>query len=228
MDVMTISLAERAELQAAVRDLLTDECTEQDVRRVMAGDDGFDRELWAKLAAQGVTGLLVESEFGGVGLGAPELEAVAEETGAALLPAPFLASAVLAVAAIQAAGTPQDKQRLLPGLADGTAIGTVALTGRRGTWTPDGVDVVANADGTLSGSAHYVLGGQVADVILVAARTAVSACSRSEPTPPGSPERLQQFSTRRYGCRCSRSPRRPRSASAPRAGRRPRRHSTSR
>ncbi len=172
MDVMTISLAERAELQAAVRDLLTDECTEQDVRRVMAGDDGFDRELWAKLAAQGVTGLLVESEFGGVGLGAPELEAVAEETGAALLPAPFLASAVLAVAAIQAAGTPQDKQRLLPGLADGTAIGTVALTGRRGTWTPDGVDVVANADGTLSGSAHYVLGGQVADVILVAARTA--------------------------------------------------------
>lgn len=61
--------------------------------------------------------------------GALELEAVAEETGAALLPALFLSSAVLTVALVQCAGTDADKQRLLPGLADGTAIGTAAITG---------------------------------------------------------------------------------------------------
>lgn len=168
---MTISVAERAELRSAVRDLLHEECTETDVRRVMSSADGFDRELWDKLAAQGVTGLLVETAYGGVGLSAPELEAVAEETGAALLPAPFLSSAVLTVALIQAAGSAQDKQRLLPGLADGTSIGTVAVTGPRGTWAPDAVDVRHRADGTLTGTAHYVTSGQIADVILVIAAT---------------------------------------------------------
>ena len=171
MNAMTISVTERAELRSAVRDLLHDECTEADVRRVMDSADGFDRDLWAKLAAQGVTGLLVAPEYGGVGLGVLELEAVAEETGAVLRPAPFLSSAVLTVALVQAAGTDADKQRLLPGLADGTAIGTVAVTGARGTWTPDGVDVRAAADGTLTGTAHYVTHGQIADVILVVAQT---------------------------------------------------------
>ncbi|ORV26210.1 acyl-CoA dehydrogenase [Mycolicibacterium conceptionense] len=173
---MTISVAERAELAAAVSDLLHDECTEQDVRRVMSTEDGFDRGLWRRLAAQGVTGLLVGTEYGGVGLGALELEAVAEAAGAALLPAPFLASAVLASALIESAGADDDKRALLPGLVDGTSIGTVALTGSRGTWAPEGVAVRATAgtdsqgDHTLTGNAHYVIHGQVADVILVVAR----------------------------------------------------------
>lgn len=171
---MTISVAERAELAAAISGLLRDECTEHDVRRVMATDEAFDRELWRKLAAQGVTGLLVDSEFGGVGLGALELEAVAEATGAALLPAPFLSSAVLASALIGAAGTEADKRRLLPGLVEGTSVATVAVTGSRGTWAPEGVAVRASSetgpDYTLTGNAHYVIHGQVADVILVVAR----------------------------------------------------------
>ena len=78
---------------------------------------------------------------------------------------------MLTVALIQAAGTAADKQRLLPGLAEGTSIGTVALTGPRGTWTPDGVDIRLGADGTLTGTAHYVTHGQIADVILVVAGT---------------------------------------------------------
>lgn len=171
---MTISVAERAELAAAVSRLLRDECTEHDVRRVMATEEAFDRELWRKLAAQGVTGLLVDSEFGGVGLGPLELEAVAEATGAALLPAPFLSSAVLASALIGAAGTEADKRRLLPGLVEGTSVATVALTGSRGTWAPEGVAVRASCetgpDYTLTGNAHYVIHGQIADVILVVAR----------------------------------------------------------
>ena len=52
MDAMTISVTERAELRSAVRDLLHDACTEADVRQVMASADGFDRTLWARLAAQ--------------------------------------------------------------------------------------------------------------------------------------------------------------------------------
>ncbi len=168
---MTISVAERAELRSAVRDLLHEKCSEQDVRKAMESEEGFDRELWGRLAEQGVLGMLVGDEHGGLGFGPLELEAVAEETGAALLPAPFISSAVLTVALIQAAGTDEDKQRLLPGLADGSSIGTVALTGARGTWTAEGVEVTAGADGTLNGTAHFVTHGQLADVILVVADT---------------------------------------------------------
>lgn len=171
---MTMSVAERAELAAAVKDLLSEHCTEGDVRRVMNTDSGFDRDLWSKLTAQGVAGLIVDPEYGGVGLGAQELEAVAEVTGAALLPAPFLSSAVFATALLQAAGTDDDKARLLPWLAEGSSIATVAATGSRGTWAPDGVAVqaVRRGDGhQLTGTAHYVLDGQIADVIIVVAKT---------------------------------------------------------
>jgi alkylation response protein AidB-like acyl-CoA dehydrogenase len=168
---MTISVAERAELRTAVAELLADKCTEYDVRRAMVSEEGFDRDLWRQLADQGVLGMLVDDEHGGLGFGALELESVAEETGAALLPAPFISSAVLTVAMINAAGSDADRQRLLPGLVDGTTIGTVALTGASGSWTPDGVDVREDADGALTGSAHYVTWGQIADVVLVVART---------------------------------------------------------
>lgn len=168
---MTISAGERAQLRAAVGELLADSCREADVRRAMDSDEGFDRKLWARLAEQGVTGMLVDDRYGGSGFGALELEAVAEETGAALLPAPFIASAVLTVALVNAAGSAIDRQRLLPALADGTAVGTVALTGPSGTWTADGVDVRVGTGGALTGTAHYVTWGQVADVVLVVGRT---------------------------------------------------------
>ncbi|UXA16710.1 acyl-CoA dehydrogenase family protein [Mycobacterium sp. SMC-4] len=168
---MTISVAERAELRTAVGELLSDKCTQDDVREAMASVDGFDRRLWQRLGEQGVLGMLVDSAHGGLGFGAQEMEAVAEETGAALLPAPFISSAVLAVTLIERAGTDDDKRHLLPALADGTAIGTVAVTGSSGTWTPEGVAVSADSDHSLSGTAHYVTWGQVADIILVVART---------------------------------------------------------
>ena len=169
---MTITAAERSDLRAAVGELLDRRCTEADLRRVIATDDGFDRDLWTQLANQGVPGMLVDERYGGMGFGALELEAVAEETGRALLPAPFISSAVLTVTLLAAAGSEDDRQRLLPALADGTAIGTVAVTGESGTWTRAGIGVRADADGTLTGTAHYVTWGQIADVILVVARTA--------------------------------------------------------
>ncbi len=163
---MAISAAETEQLREAVRDLLADRCTESDVRRVMASDSGYDPQLWKQLAELGLQGLLIATEYGGVGLGAEELEAVSEEIGAALLPSPFLSSAVLTSTLIDAAGSKEDKQRLLPALADGSSIGTVAVSA---AWTPESVAVQAN--GTLTGTTPYVTFGQVADVILVVART---------------------------------------------------------
>ncbi|MGA0603209.1 acyl-CoA dehydrogenase family protein [Caulobacter sp. KR2-114] len=168
----TLSAEERTALQDAVGRLLGDRSTEADVRRAMDTPAGYDPGLWAELAEMGIAGLVIDPEFGGSGAGAVELETVMEAAGAALLCAPLLASGVLAAELLRTLGDEAAKSRLLPRIADGTAIATVALTGDAGTWAPEGVSVTASGTGdraTLTGVASFVLHGQNADILLVLA-----------------------------------------------------------
>jgi alkylation response protein AidB-like acyl-CoA dehydrogenase len=120
----------------------------------------------------GLLGLIVDVEHGGSGGGPIELELVMEEIGAALLCSPFLSSAVLATALLNACGDEAARKRLLPALVSGDKIATAALTGEQAGWTKDGVAVTARQAGDrwmLDGVASYVTHGQTADVLLVAA-----------------------------------------------------------
>ncbi len=165
----SLSSDERAALRDSVHRLLADRSTEADVRRTMETESGYDGALWTQLAEMGIAGLLIDEAHGGAGAGPLELEAVMEEAGAALLCAPLVASSVLAAGLLEALGDAEANARLLPGIAAGTTIATVALTGEAGTWTEDGISVSADAEGRLSGVASYVLHGQNADVLLVVA-----------------------------------------------------------
>ncbi|MDQ0466733.1 alkylation response protein AidB-like acyl-CoA dehydrogenase [Caulobacter ginsengisoli] len=168
----SLSPEERTALRDGFARLLADRCTEKDVRRTMETASGYDPALWGQIAAMGVTGLLVDEAHGGAGAGPLELEAVMEAAGAALLGSPLLSSAVLAATLLAAAGDEAAKARLLPGIADGSLIATLALTGDAGTWTPEGMAVTAAPAGngwTLDGHASFVTDGQTADRVLVAA-----------------------------------------------------------
>ncbi|CAN3127983.1 acyl-CoA dehydrogenase family protein [Mycobacterium sp. smrl_JER01] len=160
---------EQCELRATVRRFLVEHSAEADVRALMGTERGYDQRVWLMLAQQlGVHGLAVPEAYGGQGFGWVELGIVMEEMGRALLCAPFLSSVVLAATAIVESGDEEAKQRLLPGIADGTTIGTLVLPG-------DGTAVEARFEGdgwTVSGSAQLVLDGHVADVIVVPAVTA--------------------------------------------------------
>jgi alkylation response protein AidB-like acyl-CoA dehydrogenase len=170
----TTSAEERTAICDAVRGLMRDKSSEAAVRSAMETPAGYDPELWTRLAEIGIVGLLIDPEHGGTGLGPVELELVMEETGAALLCSPLLSSGVLG-ASLLAAGEDREAQaRLLPGIAAGTTIATVALTGDAGTWTPEGVTVdakAANGHAVLSGASSYVMHGQIADLLLVVAKT---------------------------------------------------------
>ena len=169
----TITAEDRTALTDSLRRLLADKCTEADVRRTMETAEGYDPALWRALAEMGVVGLIVAEEYGGVGAGPVELERVTEETGAALLCGPLISSGVLAAGLIQSLDDEAAKSRLLPGIAAGTTIATVALAGRRGGWTADDVAVAAAPAGdgwALTGTSSFVTHAQVAEVILVAAR----------------------------------------------------------
>jgi len=166
--VATIAAEDRTALTDSLRRLLADRSTEADVRRAMETPDGYDPSLWRQLAEMGVVGLVVDEEYGGVGAGPVELEAVMEEAGAALLCAPLISSGVLAAGLLQALGDADAKARLLPGIADGSKIATVALTGPKAGWTVDSVAVTASGGG-LHGVAGFVTDAQIADLLLVAA-----------------------------------------------------------
>ncbi|GGE15775.1 acyl-CoA dehydrogenase [Polymorphobacter glacialis] len=165
---------DRGALREALRRLLQDHGSEADVRRTMITDSGHDPALWRRLTDMGITGLLVGEAHGGGGGGPIEIEMVMEEAGAALLCSPLLSTGILAVGLLQGLGNAEAAARLLPAIADGSRIATVAITGTTGTWTEAGVGVTATRSGedwTLDGTASYVTHGQLADVLLVVADT---------------------------------------------------------
>ncbi len=164
---------EHEELRRTVRRFLDDRSDEQAVRNTMDTEQGYDEDVWKKMAQQmGLQGLIVPAEHGGAGLGAVEMMVVLEEMGRALLCAPYLSTAVLAASAIAEAGTDAAKKEILAGIADGSTIATVALVDEGADWGVGDVTMKATADGssfTLTGKKTFVLDGHTANVILVVA-----------------------------------------------------------
>jgi alkylation response protein AidB-like acyl-CoA dehydrogenase len=90
-----------------------------------------------------------------------------------VLCAPYLSTAVLAVNALVEAGSEEAKGEILPAIAAGQSVATVALVDAGKGWDVSAVATAAEQDGAawrLTGSKSFVLDGHVADVILVAAR----------------------------------------------------------
>ena len=113
--------------------------------------------FWEDLASLGWLGLHLPEERGGSGFGLPELVVVVEELGRAIAPGPFVPT-VIASAVINAVAPDDVAARLLPGLADGSVLGGIALTS----------DITVSG-GKASGSVPAVLGGGLAQVLVLPA-----------------------------------------------------------
>ncbi|WP_322778074.1 acyl-CoA dehydrogenase family protein [Frankia sp. Cas4] len=167
---------EQEELRRAVRDFLEDLSPESEVRRLMETTEGYDANVWAKLAGElGLTGLAIPEEHGGAGYGFVEVGIVLEEAGRALLCAPYFSTVVLATTALVASGDDAAQKDYLPGIAGGDTRATLAFTEESGRWDTDGITLPATRHGNewrLNGSKSYVLDGHTADLVVVAARTA--------------------------------------------------------
>jgi len=136
------SFAEKRNLRGAARDLLD------------SSDDALP-EFWSEFAELGWLGLHLPEDVGGSGYGIDELVIVVEELARAVAPGPFVPT-VIASAVVAATADDDLKSRLLPGLADGSTVGAVALGGS-----------VAITGATASGDVGVVLGAGLADLILV-------------------------------------------------------------
>jgi alkylation response protein AidB-like acyl-CoA dehydrogenase len=166
---------EQEELRTAVRRFCEEKSPSAEVRRLMETEQGYDEKVWSQMADQlGLQGMAIPEEYGGAGFGFTELGIALEEMGRVLLCAPFFSSAVLAAQALLLTGDESSKKELLPGIASGENIATVAFTEENGRWDEEGITATATEQGgewKLDGTKMFVLDGHTANLLLVAART---------------------------------------------------------
>jgi alkylation response protein AidB-like acyl-CoA dehydrogenase len=165
---------EQRELRESVRRFLAERAPLTRVRERMETTEGTDPDVWRQASAQlGLPGIAVPEEYGGAGFSFAEQAIVLEELGAALFTGPYLASAVLAATALLASDDEAAKKDLLPGIAAGETVATLAFTEDDGSWDPAAIRLAAveNRGWRLDGHKSFVLDGHVADLILVVAAT---------------------------------------------------------
>jgi alkylation response protein AidB-like acyl-CoA dehydrogenase len=177
---------DQREIQRTARELLADRARPERVRE-HAESGRSDDALWGELCELGWPGIAVSEEHGGQGLGRIELSILSEELGRSLAPVPFLPS-VLAATLIEQAGSPEQRERWLPGLASGETLGALSLA-------VDGTAelVVGAADAQVivlidEDRAGRVLAAEEADVTPVASIDSTRSSARvSAPEDAGEP-----------------------------------------
>lgn len=160
-------------LRQEVRKFLDEQCPLEEVRRIVATPDGYSGDQWKTLAELGWLGLALPEEYGGAGLRFEDLVVVLEETGRSLYPSPFLSS-TLAAMLLADAGDEDDHRLRLPGFADGSCIGSVAILEAHDGITADDIQlrVEVGDDGLyVDGEKRFVAFGGQASLFLVAARS---------------------------------------------------------
>ncbi|HET9875505.1 MAG TPA: acyl-CoA dehydrogenase [Mycobacterium sp.] len=155
------------QLAEVARGFLTSQKARWAARELLDSADEARPPFWGELAELGWLGLHIDEQHGGSGYGLTELVVVVEELGRAVAPGPFLPT-VIASAVIAADGTAGLRDRLLPGLIDGTVTAGIGLAGE-----------VAVDGGAADGEAGIVLGAGLADVLLLAAGDDVLVLERT-------------------------------------------------
>ncbi len=127
-------------------------------RATLDGGPSHPAEVWSAAADLGWTGLAIAEEHGGSGFGLSELAVVLEAQGHELCPGPFLPSVAAAVV-IDRCASDSLRAQLLPGMADGSTIGALAVSG----------SVTIGSDLVVIGESPAVLGAPDADLLVVLA-----------------------------------------------------------
>jgi acyl-CoA dehydrogenase len=155
-------------LREQARKFLGEHASSTRVRRILEGAAPYDAELWRGMGEMGWMGTAIPEPLGGAGFGHLELCVIAEELGRSLAPTPFASTIYLAAEALLLAGSDAQRKRWLPRIAQGDAIGCLALAEGPQVATP--ANLATRADGArLTGVKVPVADGDVADFAVVLA-----------------------------------------------------------
>ena len=141
---------EQQEIQRTAREFLADRFKPEKVRELAESDNPYDDAIWEEMCELGWPGIAIAEEYGGQGLGVVELAILLEQSGYALASSPLISNA-FAGAVIAEAGSDEQKQRWLPGIASGEERGAAEFTNEPGPLVGAAADsavlVLADGDG---------------------------------------------------------------------------------
>jgi alkylation response protein AidB-like acyl-CoA dehydrogenase len=172
---MDFSLTEEQEmLRKSARNFLATECPKSLVREMAKDEKGYPSQLWQKIGEMGWMGLNIPEEYGGSGASFFDLVVLLEEMGRACLPGPFFSTSVLGGLTILEAGNEEQKKGILPKLAEGRLLLTLALTEPSAIYTADEIQTKATQKGKgffVRGTKLFVPDAHISDYLICAART---------------------------------------------------------
>ena len=166
--------SEQNMLRTAALDFFGRSCDLKKVSQWIATDTGYSVDMWREMAELGFHGVLVSEEQGGIGLSMLEMAVLAMEIGAAALPGPFFTSSVFSTLLLTEAADERWQRVLLPGIAAGDRIATVACCGEKHHFQAAGVPFQARrtkSGWVLDGRALFVPYAHIANTQIVAAKT---------------------------------------------------------
>ncbi len=166
--------SEQNMLRESAAKFLADKCPFDRVKALEESEAGYDPELWQEMAGLGWTGLLFPEEYGGYGGEFTDLVIIQEEFGKAAYPSPFFSTVVQCGLIILEGGSEDQKKDLLPQIARGSLIVSLAHFEEEGSYLDTGITMRADQQGdkyVLNGSKLFVLDANIAEKLIVAART---------------------------------------------------------
>lgn len=172
--------AEQHMVRETAQAFLADASGSEQVRQAMVQKRSYDPEVWNRLCTEVcVQAITIPEQYGGLGLSYVDLAIVLEQMGRKLFCSPFMATVGMATNTLLLAGTEEQKQRWLPGIAEGTQTATLAWAGPKtaqngGHWGVDAVSSIfepSNDGYLLNGELRYVIDGDTADLLIIAARS---------------------------------------------------------
>ncbi len=144
------------------------------VRQMVEDNYGYSKKIWKKMAGLGWTGIIVPEESEGSGMSFLDLVVLLYEMGYACFPGPFFSTAVVAAAVILEAASDKQKQELLPKIASGKNILTLAWLEKSGRYNAEGIKAKAVRQDDhylVSGTKLFVPDANTADKLICALRT---------------------------------------------------------
>jgi alkylation response protein AidB-like acyl-CoA dehydrogenase len=176
---LDLSLTESEEmLKKTGLDFMRRDAPKEVVQALQETDTGYTEELWRKAVEMGWLGIIIPEQYGGTGNSLTSAGVLFEALGTGPLPGPYFSSGILASSIILEAGTEEQKRSILPAIADGQQILTLALTEPEYSWEPGSVQTTAtskNGDFVLDGLKLFTIDAQAATHFVVVARTTKGA-----------------------------------------------------
>ncbi|MFC1945836.1 acyl-CoA dehydrogenase family protein [Chloroflexota bacterium] len=172
---MDFALSEEQEMvKNMARDFFTDKVPRAVILELEQSDTGNSSEIWAEIAELGWMGLSLPEQFGGSGESFLTLGVLLEEMGRSAFISPYFSTIVLGGLPIMDAGTDEQQQRYLPGIAAGKTIFTLALTEQNTRYGTASVNLEAEKGSDnylLNGTKLFVPNANIADHLICAAKT---------------------------------------------------------